>query len=421
MTGKYSLNQILDRFEQDYVPTLAMRSQRDYARHIKLLRSEFGHLDPTKISDEQYSRFLGVSSGRVSRTKSLSVLRSALGIARREWRWLPSDSVPRLPRSKPRRAAALVTDADFNEVRAQFSQPFQNAIDLALITGHGIGDILSARWSHVQTDRMLFPNARNPSTREIAITPRLRRVLERCGTSDSLEQFVIRSRKGTRYTNEGFRAIWQRAMRKRVSEGKNRFTFHDIRAKARQTHAYSVPADIQDAVDRTAETQDVEFKDWLDIGDPVNRAEIAKDLAALANFGGGYLIFGIADDGSPSSLPPLSIDTLSNDQIASIIERYLVPRFQCEVFAARPARGGDVCVVVRVPSHGVVPICACRDGPQVDGKFYGVRIGRYYTRAPQPRSVPIESPEQWKEIIRRCVVKEREILLSEIDRLISSR
>jgi hypothetical protein len=46
--------------------------------------------------------------------------------------------------------------------------------------------------------------------------------------------YVIRTRRGTRYTGEGFRALWQRTMRKAMKRGllETRYTFHDLRAKS---------------------------------------------------------------------------------------------------------------------------------------------------------------------------------------------
>lgn len=41
---RYTVSQILDRFEKDYVPTLSARTQRDYARHCRDLKSWFGPL-----------------------------------------------------------------------------------------------------------------------------------------------------------------------------------------------------------------------------------------------------------------------------------------------------------------------------------------------------------------------------------------
>jgi integrase len=46
--------------------------------------------------------------------------------------------------------------------------------------------------------------------------------------------YVVRTRKGTPYTSEGFRACWQRTMQRAMRKGilAERFTFHDLRAKS---------------------------------------------------------------------------------------------------------------------------------------------------------------------------------------------
>ena len=48
----------------------------------------------------------------------------------------------------------------------------------------------------------------------------------------------------------------------------------------------------------------------------------------------------------------------------------------------------------------------------------GIRQALYYIRVPGAKSVAIETPEQWREIIHRCVDNERESLLVNISKLI---
>ncbi|HEY7823657.1 MAG TPA: tyrosine-type recombinase/integrase, partial [Acidimicrobiia bacterium] len=43
--------------------------------------------------------------------------------------------------------------------------------------------------------------------------------------------WLISAGHGGRYTTDGFRAIWQRVMRKHVEAGGERFREHDLRAK----------------------------------------------------------------------------------------------------------------------------------------------------------------------------------------------
>ena len=50
---------------------------------------------------------------------------------------------------------------------------------------------------------------------------------------------------------------------------------------------------LQDLVENPPVNLDVELKDWMDIpNDVVARANVGRHIAALANHGGGYLLFG---------------------------------------------------------------------------------------------------------------------------------
>ena len=127
------------------------------------------------------------------------------------------------------------------------------------------------------------------------------------------------------------------------------------------------------------------------------------------------MIFGFRKDGNPDPNHPGDLSAFNNDEIASIVDKYLTPPFHCEVAMAQPRGGGDTCVCIKVPSHGSVPVCAKASGPHDSkGRPQGVTMGRYYTRVNGPKSAPIETPEQWEPIIRRCVLNERQTLLDNI-------
>ena len=176
--------------------------------------------------------------------------------------------------------------------------------------------------------------------------------------------------------------------------------------------------DLQDLVDNPPEVLDVELKDWMDLTDGVVRANIARHIAALANHGGGYLVFGFRDDLSPNPASPFSLGSFDRDSISSIVKKYLTPTFQCEInFVTSSA--GFTHPVIWVPSHGAVPVCSKADGPQdARSRPQGININTYYIRAPGPESVPITAPEQWAPLIRRCVIHERTSLLGMFDSLL---
>ncbi|MBZ9884824.1 ATP-binding protein [Mesorhizobium sp. CA10] len=182
-------------------------------------------------------------------------------------------------------------------------------------------------------------------------------------------------------------------------------------------------AEIYDAafltslIDHRREEPDIEYKAWLDLSSPEARAKIAKHLCALSNFGGGWLVFGIANDGSYSEPHPENLQGYHQDTINGIVDKYLAPAFHCQVYNGTSSVTGKLYPIVRVPPHGVTPICAKANGPIVGKTISGVAQGVHYIRVPGPKSVPVESPSLWRELIHRCVVNERESLLGSIGRL----
>ena len=169
--------------------------------------------------------------------------------------------------------------------------------------------------------------------------------------------------------------------------------------------------ELRDLIDNPRETLGIEVKSWIDLKDPVTRAKIARHLAALANHGGGYIVFGFDDKLRPFANTSSSIREYNQDSFSAIIKRYLTPSFQCEVQAIENSFGQEF-IVIRIPSHQGVPIVTKRDGPSgKNHKPIGIRSATYYIRKPGPESAEILDPEEWSPLIRRCVLSDRESLL----------
>ncbi len=174
---------------------------------------------------------------------------------------------------------------------------------------------------------------------------------------------------------------------------------------------------LRDLVEQRLETPSVEYKAWMSLSDNTAKAKIARHFCALANSGGGHLVFGFDDDGTPSEPHPADLSGYSQDLLNGIVGSYLQPSFHVTVHTVT-ATTGRIYPVVRVPSHGAQPVCAKRDGPQdAKGRTVRIRAGVHYIREQGPKSIAIDSPERWRDVLHRCVLAERDALLGSIGRL----
>ncbi len=179
--------------------------------------------------------------------------------------------------------------------------------------------------------------------------------------------------------------------------------------------------DLTDLVDFPRETLEIELKQWIDLRDRVAQAKLARHIAALANHGGGWIVFGFCDNGTIDPDRPAELSLYSRDTFGNIVTRLLTPAFQCDVQLVRSSAGLHY-PVVRVPSHSATPIGAKADGPHdVKGQPQGIRAGTYYVRKPGPKSEAALGMEDWQPLIRRCVTFDRDTLLADITRAIQPR
>jgi predicted HTH transcriptional regulator len=75
------------------------------------------------------------------------------------------------------------------------------------------------------------------------------------------------------------------------------------------------------------ESKQIEFKESFDAGEPQDWCEVLKDLVAIANSGGGYILFAVKNDGSPSGWDRSQLCTVDPAKIADKILSYTGEHF----------------------------------------------------------------------------------------------
>jgi hypothetical protein len=87
-------------------------------------------------------------------------------------------------------------------------------------------------------------------------------------------------------------------------------------------------ADVQRALGLDSETPAVDFKSAFAPADKGEFLEVLKDLVAMANSGGGIILFGITNDGKPADADLTGVAALDPARITDAIYKYTDCQFQ---------------------------------------------------------------------------------------------
>lgn len=166
------------------------------------------------------------------------------------------------------------------------------------------------------------------------------------------------------------------------------------------------------------EDLDCEIKNWLDLVNSADaKATFAKAVLALANHGGGFVVFGLAQATTGfTEAPdrPVTLDGYDQDLINGIVANYCDPALHCSVyFVAVP--NGAVHPIVTVPGGHRMPVRAKRSSP--DNKT--VQNNAIYMRRPGPRSEMPQTSQDWDALLGRCQNNRRDELFDQIRGLIA--
>ncbi len=106
------------------------------------------------------------------------------------------------------------------------------------------------------------------------------------------------------------------------------------------------PAPATKIEESDKESADLDFKAGFDPAAAQDWCELVKDIVAMANSGGGFVIFGVNDDGTPAKgnlQPLLAVDPA---KIADKIRRYTDQHFDAFSLSLSLRRGEPVAVLV---------------------------------------------------------------------------
>jgi hypothetical protein len=114
------------------------------------------------------------------------------------------------------------------------------------------------------------------------------------------------------------------------------------------------------ALERQSETSDLDFKASFNIASSRDWLELIKDIAAFANSGGGYILVGVNDDGSPAGSDVAQLLAVDPADLGNRLHKYLGQHFAGVELIACEKGGVPICAI-RV-SRARIPLVFSRVG-----------------------------------------------------------
>jgi integrase len=213
--------------------------KRNMERMADVVATAFAEFSPSDVTTPDCAAFLARYADK-ARTHNIyrDILRQVLAHAAllglREG-WNPIDNIKGLSTPGRRR---IVSDDEIERIRAAaLSGPREDAsgralvqmLDLALITGQRVSDLLAMRWQDVRPGGVFVQQGKTGARMLIEWTPALRSAVDACAVGTTRIGHLIKNRAGKAYTYAGMRSAWVRTCAKAGVEDLN---IHDLRGRA---------------------------------------------------------------------------------------------------------------------------------------------------------------------------------------------
>lgn len=202
------------------------------------LSNAFAEFRPDEVTTPVCAEYLARYRNRprthnMHRSALSQVLRHAAVLGLREGH-NPVDNIKGMSAPGRRR---IVTDDELARLRAAAGSGRADSagralvmmIDLAVLTGQRIGDLLGLRWQDVTEAGLQIQQGKTAIRLCIEWTPALRAAVAACGGGRDRVGRLITTRTGSPYTYAGMRSAWDRAC---ARAGIDDLHIHDLRGRA---------------------------------------------------------------------------------------------------------------------------------------------------------------------------------------------
>jgi integrase len=229
-----SFNALMDRFMEEYAPTVSKNMQRAYGCYLKNLSSYFGNprldaMKPKLIAGYKvHRRDHGASPSTINR--ELYMLSKACNLAVKEWEWLSDNPVSKVAKeTENNERERWLSPEEEAKLLEKCPEWLRDIIVFCLHTGLRQDELLSLEWARVDFPRktILIEKTKNGKPKTLPLNAIAFKILDEKSKVRSVKNdLVFLSRNGTKIIRHN---LW-RAFKKVLDDaGIENFTFHDLR------------------------------------------------------------------------------------------------------------------------------------------------------------------------------------------------
>lgn len=226
---------MIKRYMVEVAPKKAARTYQDNQQEAANLLKVFAPVATAAIKPMHIARYLDVRGVKapVRANREISLLSHIFSYAMR-WGMMDTNPCTGVAKHTEKGRDRYVTDSEFEAVKAMASPLIATLMEFAYLTALRKGDILAMKREQITDEGIWVKQSKTGAKQLYEWSLGLRETVDKAKQLHPVVRgfYLFCTRRGQPYTDAGIKAMWNRLQVKWAETGGNRFTFHDIRAKA---------------------------------------------------------------------------------------------------------------------------------------------------------------------------------------------
>ena len=229
---------VISRWIESKRPEWSAKMQTDQDRIASAMSKRFAEFAPKDVTTPVCAQYLKTYTSK-PRTHNLhrTMLSQVLAFAAVEGLREGHNPVANIAPKTLAKRLRIVTDDELKALKAAALQQSRNGealvhmIDLAMLTGQRIGDVLRMRWQDVGPDGITVVQGKGQGAVRLLIewSPALKAAVDACAEGTDRIGHLLKTQSGHGYRYSGIRSSWERAC---ARAGIEDLHIHDLRGRA---------------------------------------------------------------------------------------------------------------------------------------------------------------------------------------------